>query len=415
MKNVIFNLLYFLICGFFFACAEDTPVSVTNNKTSKSVNSESQKSKMNSYPSTKKALVKLKVDVYLENSGSMDGYIAGKEFKNVIYGYLSDVAIAKNHNIVEEMNLFYINKDVLPQTSDLNKFINNLDVEAFKHLGGKRNSTDIAELLDTVLNRTKSSKLSILISDFIFSPGKGNNAEDYLENQKNTIKMRIDERITKDKNFAVCVYKFESQFEGKYFDKNDKPSVIKEKRPFYVWLLGNKFMIKKLKKEIPDSRFGDKLKNMLIFEPMNQNIDYKLSNKSNYMMLNGNKELTNFIKDGEGKYSFFVKVDVSKLLQGKSYFEDKSSYVHNKTIDIDRIKYSDGVLQLKLVANMPNPAEYSIKFESSLPQWVNESNDNVGERALMGKTYGFKYLIDGVYEAFTYKSKMYSEIKISVK
>ena len=415
MKGVLFNLLTLLICCSFFACTDEASVSMTNSMTSKSIDKETQKSKVKSGSSTKKEFENPNVDVYLENSGSMDGYIAGKEFKNVIYGYLSDVAIAKNHGIVEEMNLFYINKEVLPQTSDLNKFINNLDVETFKHLGGKRNSTDIAELLDTVLNRTKSSKLSILISDFIFSPGKGNNAEDYLENQKNTIKMRIDERITKDENFAVCVYKFESQFEGKYFDKNDKPSVIKEKRPFYVWLLGNKFMIKKLKKEIPDSRFGDKLKDMLIFEPMNQNIDYKLSNKSNYMMLNGNKELTNFTKDGEGKYSFFVKADVSKLLQGKSYFEDKSCYGHNKTIDVEKIKYSAGVLQLKLVANVPNPAEYSIKFESNLPPWVNESNDNVGGCALMGKTYGFKYLIDGVYEAFTYKSKMYSEIKISVK
>ena len=46
------------------------------------------------------------VNVYLENSGSMDGYVKGQtEFEQIVYNYLVNLKLAK---ITSELNLFYI-------------------------------------------------------------------------------------------------------------------------------------------------------------------------------------------------------------------------------------------------------------------------------------------------------------------
>jgi len=51
--------------------------------------------------------VRPNVNVYVENSGSMDGYVKGAtEFENIIYSYLSDIKIS---GLADSLNLFYIN------------------------------------------------------------------------------------------------------------------------------------------------------------------------------------------------------------------------------------------------------------------------------------------------------------------
>ncbi len=50
-------------------------------------------------------------NVYVENSGSMDGYVRGAtDFENSVYSYLSD--IQNCDELCSEMNLFYINSEI---------------------------------------------------------------------------------------------------------------------------------------------------------------------------------------------------------------------------------------------------------------------------------------------------------------
>ena len=51
--------------------------------------------------------IKPTINVFIENSGSMDGYVKGvTEFEQAVYGYLSDISIS---NITDTLNLYYIN------------------------------------------------------------------------------------------------------------------------------------------------------------------------------------------------------------------------------------------------------------------------------------------------------------------
>ena len=65
--------------------------------------------------------LKFNYNVYIENSGSMDGYVTGtSEFKNDIYNFLADLHLDE---LKDSLNLYYINKDLLPQKNSIDLFI----------------------------------------------------------------------------------------------------------------------------------------------------------------------------------------------------------------------------------------------------------------------------------------------------
>jgi len=74
------------------------------------------------------------VNVYIENSGSMDGYVKGvTEFEQAVYSYLRDIELS---DLCSTMNLNYINSKVLRQPGDLQGFIEKLEPSSFRQRGG---------------------------------------------------------------------------------------------------------------------------------------------------------------------------------------------------------------------------------------------------------------------------------------
>lgn len=59
------------------------------------------------------------INVYLENSGSMDGYVKGNTgFEQSIYAFLTEIQIS---NLVETLNLNYVNSKIIPLEYDIKK------------------------------------------------------------------------------------------------------------------------------------------------------------------------------------------------------------------------------------------------------------------------------------------------------
>lgn len=119
------------------------------------------------------------IKVYVENSGSMDGYVKGvTDFENAVYSYLSDLQLADlgqkdSASFKNRLELNYINSEVLTHKSDVEEFIKKLEPKTFRMRGGNRNTSDISDILEKILERMESpNDISILISDCIFSPGK---------------------------------------------------------------------------------------------------------------------------------------------------------------------------------------------------------------------------------------------------
>ena len=150
-------------------------------------------------------------------------------------------------------------------------------------------------------------------------------------------------------------------------------------------------MIRKLKNSVPDDRFGSGLMASFILEPMNQ--DLKSS-------CNANGELI---------------IQTSKLLQNKDYLMDTSNYsIVNKSIKINSLMVNNnGNVVMRLSKDLSIQLNSECVLMAKVPQWIRDSNDSNGYRAVLHKTYGFNYLIDGIYQAYTYGSSDYFKLRFN--
>ena len=373
------------------------------------------------------------INVYIENSGSMDGYVTGvTDFEAAIYNYLSDIKIA---GIGNSLNLNYINSKVIPQGNAmennlvLQDFISKLEPTTFRQKGGNRSVSDLSEVLRNILENTDSDNVSVFISDCIFSPGKNVNADNYLQNQQIGIKVNMAEKIAGE-DIGIVIYQMESVFDGKYFNKSDRPVKIKEKRPYYIWLIGNRSDINVLLESPGEKSFDNRgLKNKLVMLNGSSVPEYAVSpSGSTYKKdkKNPKTSIYGITKQNKGPYAgrFMCRVgiDLKDFPLDESYLLNAGNYeLNDPDYKIEVTKSSDGryTHTLILSSDIIKPTELSIRLKRNIPQWIYDTNDDIGEDLVadnaMDKTYGFKYLIQGIEDAFRNYSDEYFKIKISIK
>ncbi|MBR0175861.1 MAG: hypothetical protein IJQ11_00325 [Bacteroidales bacterium] len=369
-------------------------------------------------------VVKPTVNVYIENSGSMDGYVKGvTEFESAVYNYLSDIKISE---ITDTLNLYYINSQIISyaQGADadvIEDFINKLEPNEFKRRGGNRGTSDIADVIKSILRETKENNISILVTDGIFSPGRGKDAESYLVNQQIGIKNAVAEHLKMQPNTGVILYQLLSKFDGTYYNKVDDRIPWKGLRPYYIWVFGQANNLAKLREEVPEEKFnGSGVQRMLTFVPGDQRVNYGVV-KSGMMSKKSTKtDIIGLEPNRKGDVSFSVNVDFRNLLLDADYLLDSDNYeVPNYSLqvkpNVNNENYTH-VLTFKTDKMSRKNGELLIRLKMQKPNWE-DVNDNEGSRCVEGKTYGVKYQVDGVYQAFanTTKTNCYTDIKINVK
>jgi hypothetical protein len=364
------------------------------------------------------------INVYVENSGSMDGYVAGvTEFEQAVYNYLTDIIIS---DVTDSLNLFYINSRVIPQGSDIEDFIQRLEPSTFQARGGNRGISDISNVIESILSETKRNDIAILVTDGIFSPGRGRDASQYLVNQQIGIKRVMAEYIKENYNTAVIIYQLSSQFSGYYYNKEDSIIQINEQRPFYIWIIGDVDNLNNLYNQIPEARFqGSGVLNSFSITMGNKKTNYAVkmgSGKFDLDKKSPKNTIKNLKKDTKGKQNsvrFTVSADLSGLLLNESYLRDTSNYhINSKDFDLtisDAVSNHFGYThQLNFISENVHKGFVSIKLIKQIPQWVEEVNDDDGSIPVEGKTYGLKYQIHGIYQAYTFDKGFYTELKINI-
>jgi hypothetical protein len=368
--------------------------------------------------------VKPIVNVYIENSGSMDGYVKGvTEFEQAVYNYLSDIKISE---ITDTLNLYYINSQVIQQGSDIADFIEKLEPSSFKAKGGNRGTSDIANVLETVLEETKAGKVAILVTDGIFSPGKGKDAEQYLVGQQIGIKRIFADYLKINKMAAVMVYQLQSKFSGIYYNNVDAKFSLNENRPFYIWVMGDVKQLCHLREKIADDKLKERSTEQYfnVFTTMNgtQTIKYAINpsiGKFKKSKTNTQTTIKKLKKDSHtGKVKFAVNVDFSHLLLDESYLLNTQNYENSSKYDLEvkkSVTKGGYTHVLYFTSDRVYAGIVTVKLKADMPAWVETANDNVGTTAVKNKTYGIKYQLGGVYDAFTFENKYYTEIKINIK
>ena len=368
--------------------------------------------------------IKPVVNVYVENTASMDGFVNGPtDFKIAVYGYLADMQVA---NIAESINLFYINNKTTMFNGDIRDFIERLDPKTFASRRQLNVDTDIANVMKMIVDDMDEHTLSILAADCIFSAGSNKSSAEYLGNQQIGIFRNIAEHITKYPNTAFVIYRLTSQFDGRYFNRDNKAQVIQKGRlPYFMWIIGNVDDIATFKEKIPQAHFkGSGITHSYTLLPMVHEVNYAVQHTPKIGNFNFGKTRKHIVKPkketkrggNQGKFMFSIGVNFSNLqtLLGNDYIcnPDNYSLTVNRQLsdafDLEIVEnkgktsYSH-ILKLSTTDRIPT-GDVEITLINKVPEWIDEKNDEIGLDILapdaMDKTYGIKNMIAGIVDAY---------------
>lgn len=362
------------------------------------------------------------VKVYIENSGSMDGYV-NPDFRNKMSKYLSNIGNVSD--VTDSLCLNFINKEIISFNSStpIEDFVDKLSPQSFSYCGGDRASSDISDMLDTICPSC-DSEVVVFVSDCIFSPGKGKNASDYLNNQQVGIEKTMKTMRKNMPKSAILIYRVIGDFDGFYYDKNDMPRKFKGERPFYIWLIGSKEKLMDFVDQVPFEN-SDKV---CMISSSEKDLRYAVvPGGGNYSVSKTNPHAVNKAKidkkyDG-GRMVVKIKVDFSNVFQSDDYLENLDNYVlSDKQFTIDRIDkccVNNFTHIITISSKNVKHGKLNISLKNNLPSWIEDYNDDRGDYLTddndnIEKTYGLKCMVDGVYNVFTYDDTNLAEIEISI-
>lgn len=357
------------------------------------------------------------VEVYMENSGSMNGYMCnGSELKDAVYDYVSSLA-----NYASKTNLNYINSQVVPFTGTIKTFIWNMTPYTFAQVQGNHTYSQMNAMLDTIIHRTDKNTVSVFVSDCILTVPQGN-AMDFYNITQTDIKNIVENKLKNDSAFAVIIMQLKSKFVGKYYGGDGITLLNGEKRPYYIWIMGDKDKLAFLNSRINLDKIKHGYDNYVSYSLPTQ-IDYDIQNKfGKGAKATGNKKLLEIKKDEGKDYTINIKTNCYPTLLNDKILNDISTYkINNPLIKIKSVNTIDDPrfthqILLTIKRGIKSSGELlSISTPTTLPQWVSLSNDDTGKNIFknISKTTGIKYIIGGVSDVFS-NNKYRTTIKFAI-
>ena len=374
---------------------------------------------------------------FLERSGSMIPYDNPKTtgtFKSAIAGLLN--SIPGNGS---QRNLMYIVNDaVYNYNHSFKDFLQSGNIfQETKGIGDPR-YTDFTCIFDSILSRTETGQLSILVSDLIYS----------TKNMQNVNPLRIMNEAQamttstfkghQDKD--VVILKFSSDYIGSYYSYNN-PHVGKEyngMRPFYMMLVADHPTIRSIFQQdlYKDFRNFSHLKgfeNYYCFsrsdgEPYYSFLLSDMHNVGRYTAARTSANTTRCIHDidrlepdRDGNTSLTMAIDLSNIITDQQYLLNPANYEvvsqanyrvsliepiteANRTQDIKNFApQATHILVLSTSEKVINE-NVAIRLKNHLPNWISESNSDddadIRSSSFGSTTFAFKYLMLGIYESF---------------
>lgn len=352
--------------------------------------------------------------VYIENSGSMDGYMCdGAELKDAIYGYISKL---KSFSDSTELN--YINSQIIPYKKELKSFVKDLNPSSFHRAGGNTGSSDIADMLEKILANTGDNVVSIFVSDCILDIPDGN-AYNFFVNRQIDIQNAFVKQLNKCNDLGIEILRLESTFNGWYYYNQGKEYLKDAKRPYYMWVIGNKYNLAQLNKSVPFSEIQHGVKDYFAFSTLGE-IPFEITNKTG--ISGGNICICN--PESDGKYRILLKANMCSTLQDDHMLCDienynkLNSFIHVERIDRILSKQSLYTHLLTLAVDkreLKSAGEKLSLIPLKHPDWLESANDDSGKDVTknMDKTTGIRYIVQGVTDAYKINSEL-AEMKFII-
>lgn len=347
------------------------------------------------------------LNVYIENSGSMYGYVVpGADFTDDLYRYISRMS-----RYSSKTKLNYINSKIIPINEIQATFFQNLSASSFKAAGGNMKYSDIVTMMKAMLATAKKNTVSIFASDCILDIDKGN-PNIFFKKKQTTLTETIIDYKTKHPDFGIRVLCLKSNFDGFLFPVSG-PIKVNNQRPYYIWIFGPQNLIGKLMKNVPDSEMNGHILHSVAYSsattvPNNIGGDNRpISNDGSVIVKNNNM-------------NFDLYLDLTNTLKDETVLNNSASYEISPYLTIEKIskienpksKYSH-ILKINL-RSASNASNLFVGMKkNNVPSWVNEQNDETGNK--LKTTCGIKYLITGIKEAFDGVNPVTVNLKLNNK
>jgi len=411
------NLLIFLVfLAFNFVSCKRGPKSKTVTSDQKQESNKSADDKIETIP----------FNIFIECSGSMDGYVSQRtsNLRNKLYKINDAIGNLDNKGVNVPLNYHFISGQNSQKAFAFNNinsattYISNLSGSKFKSLTA-RSSSFIPEIIESSIMKSKDD-ISILVTDLIFSPNSETPDLKAGESKmQNTLK-RIRKSLSQERgDLSALIIRSVSEFEGKYYIESTpefdyKP--LNRKRPFYILAFGPKKKLDLFMKELRWDAFEQS--NLFYMADYNMDGDVKMQvappnyKKGTYTYSPSNTNIS-FEKEGVDGNSFAVQL----FLENNSslpdaYFNDKSNYkLSNSKWKVTDVT-NEGKRRVIVTTNdfSTRPEDFTIGLSNSyLPNWVdkfsNDDDSNPKDSIQQTQTYGAKEMINGIMEGMSVNVK----------
>lgn len=427
LKNSNFYYVLF-ICIFLSSCFSTAELELVTEK-------QNNNNKKNDY----------KISIYFDKSASIGGYLTngpsrGAEddnFKNKIktfMSYFQDKEFDKRFSI-------YLIADEKPQqyspkitsSADLiRKFSDGMGSDWGLRNG---NNTPLHTMFENIFEKddSLSNNISILITESIMSYSDEKLKDDPYANQnRDDLKGNITRVFSRyEKNYGISCYAFYSKFDGTYFNYLNKNEAccLKNLRPFYIWVIGKKELMpqftdylmkdKKFKSRqelnfgwqynlqkkgilsLNEGRKGEwgyvdstKIEKISIGETTQLTVGLVLEGyPKNVQELQYLKENLEFNGDIVNKNSMKIRDKKSFIKETQAKASDLGKYTHFITFELNNN-----------VINTLQTNKLTIKLKKENPtwhkEWTTDNDIDINSAKNNKKTFAFKELIEGIFEAY---------------
>ncbi|MEL6945319.1 MAG: hypothetical protein AAFO82_21925, partial [Bacteroidota bacterium] len=362
----------------------------------------------------------------------MYGYMEGNtNFKNDIYSLMNEI---KKNN--DSLNINFVNDEVFPIRNDFSAFLEYYNPRKLREMGNI-NSTDLNDIISTILEKQKiNENPSILLSDYTFSLERNSDVTGELARLKGGITAKLLDYKLVDKDYGILILKLVSEFNGKYYDKNNNVVILdKKERPYYLWVIGNRKILKNFGEKYELSSFPGYKDQVLFYNSEKDKTPFysiltKTEKMGSFVPKNRNKKRYKSIerikvdRRNDNVFQFAVAVDLSNIPVSEKYITNNSNYTIGSSVgdnvNIDTIIPISGsnieqqdqrivstATHLLLVKYSERPSagsqDLSITLNKKMPSWIEETSTEVDntEDIASGKTFGLIYVVKGVSEVFT--------------
>ena len=362
------------------------------------------------------------VHIYMENSGSMNGYVTtNSQFKNAL-GHL----ITKADGFYSGTTVDFINQGIYhtPMCDDLDNFVLNLTPSSMQV--GNTSSTDINKIFKMILDRTSRDTISVLVSDCMYDVDNVGNLLSAAATSTTGTFMKAIRRARDDKHeFAAIIMQCMSEFSGNYYEGN-QAIACNAQRPYYIIVMGNFEQVMDFSKhmELEDTSTGLPgltHKYMVSSTPTwhldNMTARIFASDFTNAVRIQANHDGLNVRKvtldQEKTNFNFALGLGVSNLFADLSYLLDKDNYEvepkQYKITDVnDEAKFTEcdffrhPICVQMVVLGQNYAPQLTLRLKNKVPAWVAECsyNKRLGTLPESHQSYAIYEMVEGIYNAF---------------